>query len=151
MQTSYTCNRSDYLIRCAVLGNADKHNERVHRQTQNEQTDPTTVTLLPSGHQTPKLKLGLITFTRLNLINCKTFIILIIRIAAMCTYPIQPVCTFFLHIPVYIIIYYVHSILSCTFYFIAHFTPYCFFLFLFYFYLYLHIFSCCVSFFCTVH
>ncbi len=32
--------------------------------------------LLPSGHQAPKLKLCLITFTRLNLINCKTFIIL---------------------------------------------------------------------------
>ncbi len=48
-------------------------------------------------HQAPKLKLGLITFTWLNL---------------MCTYPVQPclhilhaVCTFFLHIPVYIIIY----------------------------------------------
>ncbi len=32
--------------------------------------------LLPSGHQAPKLKLGLITFTGLNLINCKTLIIL---------------------------------------------------------------------------
>ncbi len=32
--------------------------------------------LLPSGHQAPKLKLGLITFTGLNVINCKTFTIL---------------------------------------------------------------------------
>ncbi len=32
--------------------------------------------LLPSGHQAPKLELGLITFTRLNLINCKIFTIL---------------------------------------------------------------------------
>ncbi len=32
--------------------------------------------LLPSGHQAPKIKLGLITFTGLNLINRKTWIIL---------------------------------------------------------------------------
>ncbi len=51
----------------------------------------------------------------------------------MCTYPVQPclhillaVCTLLLHIPVYIIIYKVHRILYCTFYFIAHFTPYFF-------------------------
>ncbi len=55
--------------------------------------------------QAPKLKLCLITFTGLNLINCKIFTILIIRIVAMCMYPVQPVCTFLLHIPVYIIIY----------------------------------------------
>ncbi len=57
--------------------------------------------LLPSGHQAPKLKLklGLITFT----FTCLNL---------MCTYPVQPclhillaVCTFLLHIPVYIIIY----------------------------------------------
>ncbi len=35
-----------------------------------------------------------------------------------------------LHIPVYIIIYEVHSILYCTFYFIAHFTPYFFLIFI---------------------
>ncbi len=36
----------------------------------------------------------------------------------MCTYPVQPVCTFFLHIPVYIIIDYVHSIVHFTHFFI---------------------------------
>ncbi len=50
------------------------------------------------------LNSNLITFTGLNLINCKTFTILIIRIAAMYIYPVQPVCTFLLHIPAYIII-----------------------------------------------
>ncbi len=60
--------------------------------------------LLPSGHQAPKL--SLITSTGLNLINCKKHpLFSIIRIAAMCTYPVQPVCTFLLHIPVYINIY----------------------------------------------
>ncbi len=60
--------------------------------------------LLPSGHQAPKL--SLITSTGLNLINCKKHpLFSIIRIAAMCTYPVQPVCTFILHIPVYINIY----------------------------------------------
>ncbi len=71
----------------------------------------------------------------------------------MCKYPVQPslhlllaVCTFLLHIPVYIIIYEVHSILNCTFYFIAHFTPY--FFSYFYSYLYLYIFSCVMFNFC---
>ncbi len=57
----------------------------------------------------------------------------------------------------------IHSILYCTFYLIAHFTPYFnlfyyLFLFLFYSYLYLYIFSCVmfhcfifIIFFCTVH
>ncbi len=39
-------------------------------------TEETEEEFLPSGHQAPKLKLSLITFTRLNLINRKTFIIL---------------------------------------------------------------------------
>ncbi len=70
-----------------------------------------------------QLKLGLITFTWLNL---------------MCTYPVQPclhillaVCT-----SLFILLF-----IKSTVYCIAHFTPYCF-LFLFYSYLYLYIFSC---------
>ncbi len=62
----------------------------------------------------------------------------------MCIYPVQPVCTFLLHIPAYIIIYYVHSILYCTFYFIAHFTLFFLFLFLTYIYIYIYIYSCVV-------
>ncbi len=37
--------------------------------------------------------------------NCKTFTIPIIRIAATCIYPVQPVCTSLLHIPVHMTIY----------------------------------------------
>ncbi len=40
-----------------------------------------------------------------SFLNCKTFTILIIRIAATCIYPVQPVCTSLLHIPVHITIY----------------------------------------------
>ncbi len=54
--------------------------------------------------QAPKLELCLITFTGLNLINCKIFTIL--HHPHCCyVYPVQPVCTFLLHIPAYIIIY----------------------------------------------
>ncbi len=53
--------------------------------------------------QAIRLLNSLITSTGLNLINCKKHpLFSIIRIAAMCTYPVQPVCTFLLHIPVYI-------------------------------------------------
>ncbi len=61
--------------------------------------------LLPPGHQTPKLKLGLIKSTWLNLIISKIFIILHHSLLLLCKYPVQPVCTFFLHITAYIIFY----------------------------------------------
>ncbi len=73
----------------------------------------------------------------------------------MCIYPVQPVCTF-LHIPAYIIIYYVYSILSCTLYYCTFYyflrfilTFYCL---LFFPYLYLCIFSYVwTSYNCTIH
>ncbi len=57
--------------------------------------------ILPSGHQAPKLKLSIITFTGLNLRNCKKSLFFIICIAAICVYTRYNL----LHIPVYIIIY----------------------------------------------
>ncbi len=59
--------------------------------------------LLPSGHQAPKL--SLITSTGLNLINCKNIHYSPSSALLLCTYPVQPVCTFLLLIPVYINIY----------------------------------------------
>ncbi len=69
-----------------------------------------------SGHQAPKL--SLITSTGLNLINCKKHpSFSIICTAAMCTYPVQPICTLLLHI-------FVH----CTFYSLFYFIFYLFFI-----------------------
>ncbi len=85
----------------------------------------------------PKLKLGLITFTRLNLINCKTFTILH---NLYCCY-VYTRCNLFAHSSCTSLLILIHSILYCTFDFIAHFTLY-FFLLLFY--LYWYILSCVV-------
>ncbi len=62
----------------------------------------------------------------------------------MCIYPVQPFCTFLLHIPAYIIIYWVHIILYCTYYFITHFTLYFCLIIDLFFYLYLCVSSCVV-------
>ncbi len=90
--------------------------------------------------QAPKLKLGLITSTWLNLINSKIFTI--IHHPYCCyiyiyiyIYPVQHVCTFLSHTPAYIIIYYVPSILYCTFYFIAH------LILLYFIFSYIHVYS----------
>ncbi len=85
------------------------------------------------------------TLTRL-IINCKTFTILIIRIAATCIYPVQPR----LHIPL------AHP--SCSYYyllspnilflhilFVLHFLFYCTFYYLFLF-LPIYMLLCCVTF-----
>ncbi len=82
--------------------------------------------------QAPKF----ITSTWLHLINSIYSLFYIIHIAAM----FIP-CTICLHIPVYIIIYEVHSILSCTSYSSLF----------FYLYLFMYILLCCVTIFCTVH
>ncbi len=91
---------------------------------------------LPSGYQAPKLKLCLITLTRLNLINGKIFTIL-----HHCCY------VYLLHIPAYIIILIFiksHCILSCTFYFIAYLIlPY----FWFFSPILMYILLCCVTYF----
>ncbi len=103
--------------------------------------------LLHSGHQAPKLKRGLITFTSLNLINCKIFTILH---HLYCCYVYIP-CTTCLHIPLAhpCLYYYLLSPQYCTFYFIAHFTLYVFLLFFTYIYIYtrvvLHILHCPLS------
>ncbi len=71
--------------------------------------------------------------------------ILITRIAAMCTYPVQPVCTSLLFILLFINPQYtvfLHILLFCTFYFIAHFTlisPF------FYIYIYIYIYALVLS------
>jgi len=91
---------------------------------------------------------GQITFTGLNLINCKTFITLH---HLHCCYVYIPGTTC-LHIPLaYPCLYYYllspqYTVLHI--YFIAHFTPYFFLLFL---PIFIYIFLCYVSFFCTVH
>ncbi len=57
MQTSYTCHRSDYLVRCTVTRQrwqAQRAGPQ-HRRTQNEHTDPWTVTLLPKQPETLEL------------------------------------------------------------------------------------------------
>ncbi len=96
--------------------------------------------LLPSGHQAPKLKLGLITFTGFNLINCKTFIILHLPHCCYLYIPgttclhitlAHPCLYYYLLSPQYTLL---HILFYCTFY--------SFFLFLFY--LYLYILSCVV-------
>ncbi len=70
----------------------------------------------------------------------------------LCMYPVQPVCTFLLHIPACIIIYKVHSILFCTFYIIAHFILR-YFIFLFFLHLtYIYVYSLLLCYiFCTVY
>ncbi len=78
--------------------------------------------LLPSGHQAPKLELGLITLTRLNLINYKIFTILH---HTYCSYVYIPGTTC-LHIPLsHPCLYYyllstqytaLHILFYCTFY-----------------------------------
>ncbi len=77
------------------------------------------------------------------------YICVCVSCESVCIYPVQLVCTFFLHISAYIIIYLVYSILSCTFYFIEH--LFIFILISFFSYLYLCIFSCVVTYNCTVH
>ncbi len=77
--------------------------------------------LLPSGHQAPKHKLGLITSTWLHLIICKISIILH---HPYCCYVYIP-CTTCLHIPrAHSCLYYYllnPQYTVCTLYFIAHF------------------------------
>ncbi len=105
--------------------------------------------LLPSGHQAPKLKLGLITFSGLNLINCKTFTILH---HPYCCYVYIPGTTC-LHIPLaHPCLYYyllspqytvLHLLFYCTFYSL-------FFLIIFLTYFYMYSLVLCYIF-CTVH
>ncbi len=110
--------------------------------------------LLPSGHQAPKLKLGLITSSWLHLIISKIFTI---HHYPYCCYVYIP-CTTCLHIPLaYPCLYYYYYLLSpeytvlrilfyCTFYSSLFFIP------IFYFLPILCIFSCvCVTYNCTVH
>ncbi len=85
---------------------------------------------------------GLITSTWLHLIISKIFIILHPSILLLCKYPVQPVCTFFLHNAAYIM-YYVLSLQ----YTLLHIL-----FFLFFSYLYLCILSwVCVTYNRTVH
>ncbi len=93
----------------------------------------------PQGHQSPKLKLGLITFTRLNLINCKTFIILH---HPYCCYVYIPGTTC-LHIPL------AHP---CSYYYllspqysVLHILFHCSFYSLFLLFLFLYLYSMVVS------
>ncbi len=58
--------------------------------------------ILPSGHQAPKLKLSIITFTGLNLRNCKKNHYSSSSALLLYVYIRGTTC---LHIPVYIIIY----------------------------------------------
>ncbi len=82
-----------------------------------------------------------------SFINCKTFTILIIRIAATCIYPVQPVCISLLYILVHFTIYQVpvycfaHLICFALLFYCTFYS-----LFLFFFYLYLYICSCVVTF-----
>ncbi len=117
--------------------------------------------LLPSGHQDPKhkLKLGLITFTSLNVINCKTFTIL-----HHCCYVYIPGTTC-LHIPLaHPCLYYyllspqytvLHILFHCTFFSLS-FLLICilfFYLYLYiYIYIYIYIYTLVLCYiFCTVH
>ncbi len=103
--------------------------------------------LLPSGKRfrsmmakTERLRRSFfpqaIRLTRLNLINCKTFIILH---HPYCCYVYIPgtTCLHILLAHPFILLF-----IKSTVYCIAHFTPYFFFLFLFYFDLYLYILYC---------
>ncbi len=95
-----------------------------------------------------------------HLIISKIFIILYHSWLLLCKYPLQPVCTFFLHIPAYIIII-KSTVYYSAHYFIAYFIFYfiifyfLFLLFIFYTFfssLYLCIFSCVyISYNFTVH
>ncbi len=91
--------------------------------------------LLPSCHPAPKLILSLITFTWLNLRNCKTFTILHHPYCCMySTYPVQPVCTCFLHMFILLFISPQYTVLQH--FILLHIYSLFFLLFLFYFYLY---------------
>ncbi len=96
--------------------------------------------------QAPKLKLSLITFTGLNLINCKTFIILH---HPHCCYVYIPATTC-LHIPLAhpCLYYYLLSPQYTVLHILFHYTLHSFFLLI---WTYIYIYSCYVSFFCTVH
>ncbi len=102
--------------------------------------------------------LSLITSTGLNLINCnKHPLFSIIRIAAMCTYPVQPVCTLLLHIPMFILIF-IKSTVDCNAHFISlHTLLLILFYFLLIFYLiltYIYIYSpvlCFIFYFIFLH
>ncbi len=98
--------------------------------------------LLPSGHQAPKHKLSLITFTRLNLIISKTFII---PHHPHCCYVYIPGTTC-LHIPLAhtCLYYYLLSPQYTVLHILFYCTCYSLFFFLLIFYLYLYIFSCVV-------
>ncbi len=87
----------------------------------------------------------------------------IIHTAAMCTHPVQPICTFSCTSVFYSYLL-IHSILYCTFYLIAHLTHFILLFVPFSFSLYYNIISCYVSlfycflffiffflFFCTFH
>ncbi len=113
--------------------------------------------LLPSGHQAPKLKLGLITFTGLNVINCKTFTILhhphccyVYIPGTTCLHiPLAHPCLYYyLLSPQYTVRYNLFAHSSCTslfillfikstVYCIAHFTLF-FLIFLFFTYIYIY-------------
>ncbi len=78
----------------------------------------------------------------------------IIHTAAMCTYPVQPICTFsctsVFFINIFLLIFIIHSILYCTFYLIAYLTHFILlfvpFFILTYIYIYIYILLCYVSF-----
>ncbi len=96
--------------------------------------------LLPSGHQAPKLKLSLITFTGLNLINCKTFIILH---HPHCCYVYIPATTC-LHIPLaHPCLYYLLSPQYTVLHILFHYTLHSFFLLI---WTYIYIYSLCFIF-----
>ncbi len=108
--------------------------------------------LLPSGHPAPKLKLSLITFTWLNLRNCKTFTILhhpyccyVCIPGTTCLHILlaHPCLYYYLLSPPYTVL---HILFYCTLYSL-------FFLLIFILFLPLFIYNllCYVSFFCTVH
>ncbi len=113
--------------------------------------------LLPSGHQALKLKLSLITFTRLNLINCKTSTILhhphscyVYIPGTTCLHILlaHPCLYYYLLSLQYTVL---HILFYCTFY-SSFFYSYFLFFTLFFSYLYLCIFSCvCIPYNCTVH
>ncbi len=84
--------------------------------------------LLPSGHQAPKLKLGLITLTWLHLI-----LTILHHPYCCCVYiPVQPVCTSLLHIPAYILLF-----IKSTVYRPAHFIL----LHILFFFIYIYVYS----------
>ncbi len=84
----------------------------------------------------------------------------IIHTAAMCTYPVQPICTFsctsVFFINIFLIIFIIHSILYCAFYLIAHLTHFIllfvpfFILTYIYIYIYIYIYSLVLCFICFI-